>query len=113
MIFTLGGVVIASAGLQTWRSQLRSEGTHSTALEIAAAVGNLHVEFFNHRAPLVSPWEFEKEDGQEPSEFELAGERYRRALGKRFAEVNRRIMAVHNLRGKALSVLGPNCAKSL
>lgn len=113
MIFTLGGVVVASEGLRTWRAQLVGEGRHSTALEIATAIGNLHVEFFNSRAPVIMQWELSPAEGQEVSEFELEGERYRRALSRRYKDLHKYIMAVHNLRGKALAVLNRDCAVSL
>ena len=109
---SLWAVTVAYSGVEAWKRELRAQGTHATAMEIAAAVGTLHVEFFNTRAPLLEEWEMAGNDTADGG-AELLPSGMERALLKRYAELHTHIMTVHNVRGKALAVLGKECAGAL
>lgn len=113
MIATFGGVLVASAGLRTWRAQLRASSRHAVAMDIAQAAGDLHREFFNQRAPLIEPSEY-------PVDFEFDGrptgsraQAIKFALNARYKRVHRRGHRLFVLRGKALAILGVKEARAV
>lgn len=112
VFMTLGAVVVAYSGVEAWKFQLRGTSTHSTAMEIAAAVGSLHVEFFNQRAPLIETWEMETGNPKHDADAEK-WQQYATALNSRYRDLNKQIIVVHNLKGKALSILGTEVADAL
>lgn len=114
LILTLGGVIVASTALETWRAQVRGAARLDVAVEIADAVGTLKIEFQNHRAPLIETREYP--NGAPPATDAPEGVRrsyYEYVFGNRFNELNKHIFRVHSLRGKALTVLDRDCSESL
>jgi hypothetical protein len=114
ILLTLGAIVVAYSGIDEWKNQTRAAAMHKVALEIAETVGNLFVEFYNQRAPLIEPWELP--NGHYDNRERTAGDNaaaYRAALNNRYNKLMPFIMAVHNSRGRAMAVLGRDCAETL